>query len=383
MKILLIGEYSRLHNSLKEGLKALGHQVTIAGFGDDFKNYPVDIRFKNPYSKGIPLFIKKVIYKLTGTDLSSVSIEKQFHKHKSKLVNFDIVQLINENPFSTLPKTEARLLEHLFRHNKKVYLLSCGADYVSVNFAFDKKFRYSIYTPYENNKVSKSEYWNILKWKTEPFKLLHLYVFNNVDGIISSDLDYHLPLLGYNKYLGLIPNPININKITLEPVSPTDKLVIFHGINDRNYYKKGNDIFDAALEIIKSIHGDKVEVIEARSLPYEEYIESYNTAHILLDQVYAYDQGYNALEAMAKGKVVFTGAEQEWLNHYNLEEDTVAINALPDAEKIAEKLEWLILHPEKIAEISKNARAFIEKEHHYILIAKKYIDTWSVTDKYF
>jgi hypothetical protein len=30
------------------------------------------------------------------------------------------------------------------------------------------------------------------------------------------------------------------------------------------------------------------------------YINSYNKAHILLDQVYAYDQGYNALEAMAK-----------------------------------------------------------------------------------
>jgi len=36
--------------------------------------------------------------------------------------------------------------------------------------------------------------------------------------------------------------------------------------------------------------------------------------------VYAYDQGFNALEAMAKGKVVFTGAEKEWLELYNLEE---------------------------------------------------------------
>jgi hypothetical protein len=37
---------------------------------------------------------------------------------------------------------------------------------------------------------------------------------------------------------------------------------------------------------------------------YTTYINSYNKAHILLDQTYAYDQGYNALEAMAKGKVV-------------------------------------------------------------------------------
>jgi glycosyltransferase involved in cell wall biosynthesis len=92
--------------------------------------------------------------------------------------------------------------------------------------------------------------------------------------------------------------------------------------------------------------------------------------------VYAYDQGYNALEAMAKGKVVFTGAEQEWLNHYNLQEDTVAINALPNTVHIASKLEWLINNPDKLIEISKNARAFIEKEHQYKNIANRYLKIW-------
>jgi len=42
MNILLIGEYSRLHNSLKEGLQELGHNVVILGFKDGFKDFPVD-----------------------------------------------------------------------------------------------------------------------------------------------------------------------------------------------------------------------------------------------------------------------------------------------------------------------------------------------------
>ena len=42
MKILLLGEYSRLHNSLKEGLVALGHEVSIVACGDYFKKYDVD-----------------------------------------------------------------------------------------------------------------------------------------------------------------------------------------------------------------------------------------------------------------------------------------------------------------------------------------------------
>ena len=96
----------------------------------------------------------------------------------------------------------------------------------------------------------------------------------------------------------------------------------------------------------------------------------------MLDQVYAYDQGYNALEAMAKGKVVFTGAEQEWLDYYSLEEDTVAIKALPDVAYLVSKLESLINNPDKLKEISKNARAFIEKEHNYMNIAKMYVKQW-------
>ena len=79
---------------------------------------------------------------------------------------------------------------------------------------------------------------------------------------------------------------------------------------------------------------------------------------------------------MAKGKVVFTGAEQEWLDHYNLEEDTVAVNALPDVNYLVNKLEWLIENPDQINKISKNARQFIETHHDYKEVAKQYLATW-------
>src|SRR5690606_5214361 len=138
--------------------------------------------------------------------------------------------------------------------------------------------------------------------------------------------------------------------------------------------KKGNKFFDEALEIIKEKYSEKVMIHRAENIPYNEYITLYDSCHILLDQVYAYDQGYNALEAMSKGKVVFTGAEKEFLEHYNLMEDEVCINALPNMQSIVEKLEWLILNPEKIKEISKSARSFIEKEHHYIQVAKCCLD---------
>jgi len=174
----------------------------------------------------------------------------------------------------------------------------------------------------------------------------------------------------------LIPNPINIDNFPENKMEAIDKIIIFHGINSFSYYKKGNDFFDKALKIIKEKYPNKVEIIVARSLPYKDYILLYNNAHIVLDQVYAFDQGYNALEAMAKGKVVFTGAEMEFEKHYNLSKK-VALNALPNVDYLVQQLTYLIENPIEIIEIGKQARTFIEKEHHYIKIAEKYIEKWS------
>lgn len=376
MKVLLIGEYSRLHNSLKEGLLKLGHEVVIIGSGDAFKDYPVDIYIHQPYTSGLGLFVKKIIYKLSGIDITSKAIEQQFNKLKSRLSNFDVVQLINENTFNTIPKVEQKLLAHIFQNNNNIFLMSCGADYTSVQFAIHKNFRYSILNPYLENKISKRDFWHVLKYTTEDYLRLHEFIFKNINGVIASDLDYHIPLQHHNKYLGLIPNPINTEKLEYSALKITNKITIFHGINSKNYVKKGNHFFDEALEIIQNMHPKKVTILRTEDLPYDEYIKAFNEAHIVLDQVFAYDQGYNALEAMAKGKVVLTGAEQEWLDYYKLEANTVVINALPNTEVLVEKISWLIENPSKIFEISKNARAFIEKEHNYISVAKQYLKTW-------
>lgn len=376
MKILLVGEYSRLHNSLKEGLQKLGHEVVIVGNGDKFKKYPVDILLKeNPPSK-TSAFINKILFKVFGIDLVSKNIKSQFDNHKNSFVNYDFVQLINESPFNTIPKIEETLLHYIFNNNTQVFLLSCGADYTSVKFAAENGFRYSILSPYKENISSKKNYWHIIKYLTKPYKKLHEFVYSQINGTIASDLDYHLPLKENRHYLGMIPNPINTDKIKYIDFKLNDKIIIFMGINKPNYIKKGIQFFDEALEIISKKYNDRVTIIKTENLPYDEYIQSYNQAHIVLDQVYAYDQGYNALEAMAKGKVVFTGAEQEWLDYYNLEEDTVAINALPNANQIVNKLSWLIENPEKLLVISKNARSFIEKEHNYLNIAKRYLEIW-------
>ena len=378
MKILLVGEYSRLHNSLKEGLQLLGHQTTLIAAGDYFKNFPADINLYRKYDSGFSKKIKVGLYKLFGIDITSLSLKKQFFKHRQKLKDYDVVQLINESPLGATPKIEKQIISFLKQYNNKLFLLSCGTDYISVTYAYEKKFRYSILLPLFNGKVTEKKFAPILKYLKPEFKSLHDFVYENIVGVIASDLDYHIPLKDHPKYLGLIPNPINTEKIVYTPNEIKKRIVIFHGINRANYLKKGNDYFDEALKIIQKKYDDKIHIEIVEDLPYSHYIETYNKAQIVLDQVLAYDQGYNALEAMAKGKVVFTGAEIEFELYYNLNK-TVAINALPDANKIAKKLEDLILNPEKITEIGRNARDFVEKEHHFLSIAKRYCEIWEKT----
>ena len=376
MKILLVGEYSRLHNSLQEGLAALGHQVILISTGDYFKKYPSDIIIERSFDTGLARKIKIVIYVLFKFDITSWSMTRQFFKNASSLKGFDVVQLINESPFGAAVKDEIKMISFLKQNNKKLFLLSCGTDYLSVQHQLSDVNPYSILSNYKDGKVSKIEFKSILKYTTPPFKELHQYLFKNIDGVIASDYDYHMPLSGNSKYLGLIPNPINTSKLSVFELDTKGPVVIFMGINRTNYHSKGISYFEEALVTIQQKFPELVHIEVVENLPYDQYIKKYNDAHIILDQVFAYDKGYNALEAMAKAKVVFTGAEPAFMEHYKLD-TPVAINALPNVESLVIALEDLIKHPEKIKEIGLAAHEFVVQHHHHKKVAQQYLDTWN------
>jgi glycosyltransferase involved in cell wall biosynthesis len=378
VRILLIGEFSRLHNSLKEGLELLGHEVCIVANGDGFKNYPVDLSTKAKwFETKIGVFFKKLLYKTIGFDVLKLEFGIRFYFHLNKLKNYDVVQLINEAPIQTIPFLERYLLKKIFYQNKNVYLLCCGVDYLVAKHLVEKKERYSIMNPYFENKNLYVEYKFIYDFLRKSHKKTHNLVYKNIKGVYASDIDYINPIKNEKKFLGLLPNPINTDKIEFIDLKIDGKIKIFLGINTSTYNTKGIVFFEKTLEIVAKKYEAEIEIIIAQNLPYNDYIKLYDSSHIVLDQVFAFDQGYNALEAMGKGKVVFTGAEKEFENYYNLQ-DEVAINALPDIDYLVTTLSYLIENPAKITEIGTRARKFIEKEHDYKIIASKYLKTWEV-----
>lgn len=377
MRILLIGEYSRLHNSLKEGLIHLGHEVLLVGSGDGFKNYPVDYSIEAKWSKTKLINIpRRVIAKLFNYDFEKLEHGIRFYFFLNKFKNFDVVQLINESPIKTHKWFELYLLKKIAKQNHPFYLLSCGVDYLNVKFLMERTIKKSILQPLFDNPNLRKNYNYVFEYLNKSHKKLHDFVYENCNGIIASDMDYVLHLQKNPKFIKLIANPINHKKLQFEELKISDKVIIFLGINQWNKHQKGIQYFQKALDIIQEKHPNKVDIIVTENIPYQEYINLYNEAHILLDQTFAYDQGYNALEAMAKGKVVFTGAEKEFIQHYNLSE-RVAVNALPDVNYLVNELSFLIENPDEIIAIGKRARAFVEKEHDYIKIANQYLKTWN------
>ena len=79
MKILLFGEYSNVHWTLAEGLRRLGHKVTVVSDGDVWKDYPRDIDLRRR-SFGV---------------LDTLRYAADIARVLPKLKGYDVVQLIN------------------------------------------------------------------------------------------------------------------------------------------------------------------------------------------------------------------------------------------------------------------------------------------------
>ena len=102
-----------------------------------------------------------------------------------------------------------------------------------------------------------------------------------------------------------------------------------------------------------------------------------DSCDILLDQLYGYSPGMNALLALAKGKIVVGGAEEECYGILGEKELRPMVNATPDEEDVYNKLERLVLSPrEEIERMKRESLLFVKKHHDHRRVAEQYIKFW-------
>ncbi len=366
MKILLIGEYSRLHLTLAEGLRKLGHTVTVASDGDGFKNYSRDIDISRRSSA------------ISDTAISLVKTAQAFRQFKG----YDIVQI--NNPCFTPQNVivNKQLYKYLRKHNPKVFLGAFGEDAIWMRASLNKNlFRYSefqIDNKPINSRILESMERKWLNNKTEQF---NRYIADTADGIIACLYEYYTAYKNdYQAKSVYIPLPINTDRLSYKPLNNTpQKISFFIGINKDRSQFKGTDILEKALIRLKEHYPNEIVIKRAESISYDTYNEMMEEAHVVLDQLYSYTPAMNALAAMASGKIVISGGEPEMYELLGEKQNHPIINVYPIEDDVFNKLEHLINHKHLLPHLSASSRLFIEKHHSYTEIAKQYLSFWCNT----
>ena len=361
MRILLLGEYSNVHATLAEGLRDLGHQVTVASNGDFWKNYPRDIDLARKTTRwgGIMLLLKvlSLLPKWRG---------------------YDVVQLINPMFLELKAERILHIYNYLRLHNKKLFLGAFGMDYYWVNECITRKpLQYSDFNIGDELRTNNEALVEKQDWIGTKKAELNIKIARECNGIISGLYEYWVCYKpNYPDKTTFIPYPIVLKEEQPEYGIP-QKVRVFIGINRERSAYKGTDIMLSAAKEVQSRYPDRMKLIIAESLPFAEYTKTMEGADAILDQLYAYTPSMNPLEAMSKGIICIGGGEQENYDIIGEKELRPIINVKPTKESVVEQLEQLVLHPERVPELKRQSVEYIKRHHDHIKVAKQYINFWN------
>lgn len=358
MKILLLGDYSNVHNTLAQGLKALGHECIVASDGDHWKDYPRDIDLQRQFGiKGNLSFLCRLL------------------KALPRMRGFDIVQIINPVFLELKAERLLPIYRYLRRNNGKVVMGAFGMDYYWVKVNTDlRPLRYSDFNMGETLRTDAPARFFQDEYLDTPKGRLCQQVAADCDWIVSGLYEYWatydaVPALRHKH--SFIPFPIQL------PMSPTvppssDRLRIFAGISrDRSAYK-GTDIMLRAAQELQQNYPDKVELVVAEGVPFAQYKQMMNSSDCILDQLYSYTPAMNSLLAMSKGIINIGGGEPENYQILGETELRPIVNVEPNYESCYHELEQLVLHPHRIPHLKQQSVEYVRRHHDYLKVARQY-----------
>jgi len=365
MKILLVGEYSNVHWTLAEGLRALGHQVNVVSDGDCWKDYPRDINLKRK-SLGI---------------IDTLKYLWDIRQIMPQLRGYDVVQLINPVFLDLKGERILPYYKQLRKQNKKVFLGAFGVDKYWVQEGLKPEtFRYSDFYLFGERRDYPYLHDMERDWLNGSKGELNQYIADDCNGIIAGLYEYERCYRDYYKEkLTYIPFPIDLSKTTRVQGHPEyDGIRFFIGIQKERSAYKGTDIMLAALTRLKEEFPEKMEIVKAESVPFAQYQEMMNRSDVMLDQLYSYTPGMNGLLAMSKGMVLAGGAEEEFYQLQGEKTLRPIINVQPTEDDVVKQIrELLLLHPENLEQMQQDSIKFIERWHSHTLVAKQYINFWN------
>jgi len=356
MKILLIGEYSNVHNTLAKGLRELGHEVCVISNGDFWKNYPRDIDVSRKPGK-----------------IGGIQLLCRLWTLLPKMRGYDVVQLINPMFFELKAERLFFFYDYLRKHNKHIFLGAYGMDWYWVyTCTHQKPLRYSDFNFGAETRTDPEAVKDQNDWIGTEKERLNKRIAMDCDGIITGLYEYQVCYQpAFPDKTRFIPFPIVLPTTDHQPTTHS-KLRIFTGISKNRSAYKGTDIMLRAAQEVAKKYPQQVELRVAEGIPFEQYQHMMDDCDVILDQLYSYTPAMNALLALSKGIIVVGGGEPENYEILGEKELRPVINVLPNYESVCHELEELVLHPERIPELKRQSTEYIRRHHDYLKVAQQY-----------
>ena len=357
MRILLLGEYSNVHATLAEGLRTLGHQVTVASNGDFWKNYPRDIDLSRKEGK-----------------LGGLKLLAKVCAQLPQWRGYDVVQLINPIFLELKANHILPIYKYLRKHNKKMVLCAMGMDWYWVHeCTYRKPLRYSDFNIGDKVRTDEPAVREQRDWLGTAKGELNKYIASDCDQIVAGLYeDYVCYEPHFKEKAHFIPLPIKMPEAASPITHHPSSVKIFIGISKGRSAYKGTDIMLRAAEDVLRAYPDKMELIKAEGIPFNEYQKLMDGSDAILDQLYSYTPSMNPLLAMSKGIICIGGGEPENYEILNEHELRPIINVQPTYESVRDELEQLIINPSRINELKRQSIEYVRRHHDYIKVAKQY-----------
>lgn len=362
MRILLVGEYSNVHNTLAHAFRELGHEVVVVSDGDGWKNYPrdIDISRKEGFLAGLKLrwkLMRKVLPQMKG---------------------FDVVHLINPQWIDVDPSLTETLNEYLKAHNRLFSLGVYGDDYYVLKGQSENVLEYSDTVCYKNPINVEANADRQEKW-TVACKDICEKTVAQADCLIANLYEYYAfyKANGFGEKLHYIGSPIVINYDST-PRTFDGFVKILIGVQSKRAAIKGTDNIEPLLDRVDAENPHRLKFEKVVDVPFVEYVELLKKSDVLVDQLYSYTPAMNALEAMNQGIVTITGGEEEYYDFIGEKDLRPIINLKPFKNlQSLDTLKETLLDASLMRKKSQEGIEFVRKHHDAKKIAQQYIELWS------
>lgn len=363
MKILFVGDYSKLHATLAETLSRRGHEVTVLSDGCSHMGVACDIFLKRrPGFLGSLRYIAEIAATLP------------------RLRGYDVVQLVNPHFLNLRPEKLRPIFRRLKRDNGSIFLSLAGNDSLFVRKCLDgHTFRFSEFRVGDRPTEFAARYPERERGYLLPEVVSYCdWFYDNIDGGMAVLPEYYMAareVLG--ERLCHTNLPADLRELPQSEFRIEGKVKLLVGMRSGYVVSKGTDTLLALARNVESRLPDIVETVNVRDLPWAEYRKVLTQCHINLDQLYSYSPAMNALSSMALGRIAASGAQPEYYDIIGEKDLHPVFSLSPLEEDMEERLCRLLTDPARMEAMARDSRRLVERHNSVEIVADRYESHWN------